>query len=319
MLGGPAPSCGLLPSRPLPTPCLSCQRSQGPVQLRWELAALRRTQPLSLVSRNCDLSATGDKGFFWVVQTLQALRRSGQGMRGLGAPSFQSPCSREHTARGPSEPPRAGTRLLMTAADSQRLLYYLERKPTARAPFPTAGRHPSSGQEAAGTSVPGGGGPGWLLGGEHASTKAGAAGGPLSAHCCRPPLRGPALTCRVSQPPVSPHCHKPPPPSGNPGFLSAFPPSQEHAHLDPSGAGGCKRQCPVRLGVGQGLGLPQHEAALPFPHLSGVMLMEDPPGVTQSCPSVWTKPWSDKDLFVLRPQCPGRGLMPQLGPASWAR
>lgn len=319
MLGGPALSCGLLPSRPLPTPCLSCQRSQGPVQLRWELAALRRTQPLSLVSRNCDLSATGDKGFFWVVQTLQALRRSGQGMWGLGAPSFQSPCSREHTARGPSEPPCAGTRLLMTAADSQRLLYYLERKPTTRAPFPTAGRHPSSGQEAAGTSVPGGGGPGWLLGGERASTKAGAVGGPLSAHCCRPPLRGPALTCRVSQPPVSPHCHKPSPPSGNPGFLSAFPPSQEHAHLDPSGAGGCKRWCPVRLGVGQGLGLPQREAALPFPRLPGVMLMEDPPGVTQSCPSVWTKPWSDKDLFVLRPQCPGRGLMPQLGPASWAR
>lgn len=33
-VGGPAPSCGLLPSRPLPTPCLSCQRSRGPVQLR---------------------------------------------------------------------------------------------------------------------------------------------------------------------------------------------------------------------------------------------------------------------------------------------
>ena len=97
--------------------------------------------------------------------------------------------------------PRAGTRLPMTAADSQRLLCYLERKPTARAPFPTAGGRPSSDQEATGTSVPRGG-PGWLLGTERASMKAGPPGGPPSVLRCRPPLGGPALTCRVSQPPA---------------------------------------------------------------------------------------------------------------------
>lgn len=175
--------------------------------------------------------------------------------------------------------PRAGTRLPMTAADSQRLLCYLERKPTARAPFPTAGGRPSSDQEATGTSVPRGG-PGWLLGTERASMKAGPPGGPPSVLRCRPPLGGPALTCRVSQPPASPLCLPPPLPSGNPGLLSAFPPSQEHAHLDPSGAGACKRRCPVQAGAGQGLGFPQREAALSFPCLPRVVHTEDPPDVT---------------------------------------
>lgn len=65
---------------------------------------------------------------------------------------------------------------------------------------------------------------------------------------CRPPLRGPVLTCWVSQPavPPSPGLWK----SRLSSFLSAFPPSQEHGHLDPSGAGGRKRQHIVQPGFG---------------------------------------------------------------------
>lgn len=152
----------------------------------------------------------------------------------------------------------------MTAADSQQLLCYLERKPTATAPFPTAGGYPSSDQESAWTSVPRGGGPGRLLGGEHASTKAGAAGcPPHQPGRCRPPLRGPALTCScptlLSLPAATRH-HRLLETQAS-FLLSHLPGSMFTWTLQ--GPVGVNGRAPCRLG-GQGLGLPQREAALCF-------------------------------------------------------
>lgn len=106
VLGDPALSCRLLPSRPLPMPCLSCQKlRRAESSCAWSSLPCGGPSPCLRFPGIVTFLLLVIRASSGPVQTLRALRSSGRGMRGLGVPSVQSPCSREHTARGPSEPP----------------------------------------------------------------------------------------------------------------------------------------------------------------------------------------------------------------------